>query len=231
MVFLDIIIFAIIAVVLVLRLRNVLGQRNEDDDKKALRRQMDERYGKTQGQPGNIYSINPNVKDVVPLQLDPLEDTLSADQKSTLAQIQQQDRYFSVSDFMRGANAAFEMIIKAFAEGDKNTLRPLLGKELLEEFSAEIDRRHQHNEVSQVTIIAMPESRITSLSLDKSIASVTVRFVTEQIQLVRDKTTQNIISGDPSRVERIEELWTFSRNLRSDNPNWELTETDAADSL
>lgn len=231
MVFLDIIIFAIIAVVLVIRLRNVLGQRNEDDDKRALRRQMEERYGQEPGKTGNIYNLNPTIKDVAPLELDPLEDTLTADQKATLQQIQQHDRYFTLSDFVCGANAAFEMIIKAFAEGDKATLRPLLGKELFEEFSTEIDRRHAHNEAVHVTLVAMPESRITGLVLDKTTASVTVRFVTEQIQIVRNKATDTIISGDPSRVERLEEIWTFTRNLRSDNPNWELTETDAADTL
>jgi predicted lipid-binding transport protein (Tim44 family) len=144
-----------------------------------------------------------------------------------IKKIRKIDPTFTEAGFVKGADTAFEIILKAFSEGDKFTLRKLLSKEMYKDFEEEIDKRNKDTKTYENTLVAVLASNIKSIALERKYAKIAVEIVSEQINLIKDKKG-DIIEGNPSSVNKISELWTFARNLSSSNPNWELVETSNA---
>ena len=144
--------------------------------------------------------------------------------RAGLEQIRRADHEFSPKRFASGAQAAFEMVVDAFAKGDTATLRPLLGDDVYDEFAAAIRERMADGHVQETTIVALDAAEIISAEMRSSTARVTVKFVSQQINVVRDKDGEEV-GGDPSLIERVTDIWTFARNTRSSDPNWALIET------
>ena len=141
-----------------------------------------------------------------------------------LTQIRLADPSFDPATFVLGARAAFEMIVGAFAQGDTAALRPLLNDEVYDQFSAAIRERLQHKHTHETTLIAIKSAELVEARMEGRDAIVTVKFVTEQVNVTRDEAG-GVIEGDPNRVATVTDLWTFSRNTRSGNPNWLLVAT------
>ncbi len=139
--------------------------------------------------------------------------------------IREADRAFNPRDFVGGARAAFEMILQAYAKGDLKSLRPLLANEVFEEFAGAIKAREQAGESLETTLVGITAAEIAEAELQGKTAFVTVKFVSEQINVTRDAEGQ-AIDGADARVETITDLWTFARNTRSRDPNWTLVATD-----
>ena len=144
--------------------------------------------------------------------------------RASLEQIRRADHEFSPRRFATGAQAAFEMVVDAFAKGDTATLRPLLGDDVYDEFAAAIRDRMAEGQVQETTIVALDTAEIISAEMRSSTARVTVKFVSQQINVVRDKEGEEV-GGDSSLIERVTDIWTFARNTRSSDPNWALIET------
>ena len=144
--------------------------------------------------------------------------------RAALEQIRRADRDFSPRRFIQGAQAAFEMVVAAFAKGDTPTLRPLLGDDVYDEFAAAIRDRMAEGQVHETTIVALDAAEIISAEMRSSTARVTVKFVSQQINVVRDKDGEEV-GGNASLIERVTDIWTFARNTRSSDPNWALIET------
>ena len=144
--------------------------------------------------------------------------------RAGLEQIRRADHEFSPKRFVGGAQAAFEMVVEAFAQGDTATLRPLLGDDVYDEFAAAIRERMADGHIQETTIVALDAAEIISAEMRSSTARVTVKFVSQQINVVRDKDGEEV-GGDPSLIERVTDIWTFARNTRSSDPNWSLIET------
>ena len=144
--------------------------------------------------------------------------------RASLEQIRRADHEFSPRRFVSGAQAAFEMVVEAFAKGDTATLRPLLGDDVYDEFAAAIRDRIAEGHIQETTIVALDAAEIISAEMRASTARVTVKFVSQQINVVRDKEGEEV-GGDPSLIERVTDIWTFARNTRSSDPNWALIET------
>ncbi len=144
--------------------------------------------------------------------------------RAGLEQIRRADHEFSPKRFVSGAQAAFEMVVDAFAKGDTATLRPLLGDDVYDEFAAAIRERMADGHLQETTIVALDAAEIISAEMRSSTARVTVKFVSQQINVVRDKDGEEV-GGDPSLIERVTDIWTFARNTRSSDPNWALIET------
>jgi predicted lipid-binding transport protein (Tim44 family) len=224
--FLDIILFAMIAAFLVLRLRSVLGrrtghQRRPDENPLARRGQQPDAEA-----PGNDNVIelpgrteNAGGDDAVFDGADP-NDPLAAG----LTQIRIADPGFDPAGFAQGARAAFEMVVQAFAEGDQKTLRNLLNDEVFGNFSEAIKQREEAGETLETTVISIKTADIIEARLDNRTAFVTVKFVSEQVNVTRDKDGE-VVDGDPNRVTDVTDLWTFARNTRARDPNWTLVET------
>tara|TARA_B100001123_G_scaffold398557_1_gene482739 strand:+ start:1640 stop:2227 length:588 start_codon:yes stop_codon:yes gene_type:complete len=129
-------------------------------------------------------------------------------------------------EFLNGAKAAYEMIITSFAKGDKNVLKPLLNKEIFQNFSDEIDQRKKNNVKSELTFVGIKSAEIKNFEKKDNIYVFTVDFVSEIISCIKDKDNK-VLSGDPEKVKKVFDTWKFSKDMWSNNPNWYLLETQA----
>lgn len=217
--FIDIIILAMIAAFLVFRLRNVLGKRTGNE------RPPQNPYGMSED--AAPEEANDDAK-VVSLPGKVIEDDIPDDSPALagLKAIHEADGSFSVQEFCEGARSAFEMIVTSFANGDSETLRPLLSDEVFENFDGAINSRNSNGETMEMTLVGISEAEAIEASMDGRVAFVSIKFVTEQIEVVKDKSGEPI-SGDSSKVSTVTDIWTFARNTRSRNPNWTLVATEA----
>ena len=211
--FIDIIIFAVIAVLLVIRLRSVLGQRSG--------------YEQPQGDsPTNRFDDNENDGEVIPLHSKATNDApLTLHGLDALRQI---DRNFNEKEFISGAKSAFEMILGAYAEGDLAQLRRLLGYELLQSFTSSIESRIAAKESLSITLDELREASILNISVTEQMANITMHFHSVQTRVAKDKNGEPIESEDTGARE-FTDIWTFERDLTLSDPNWKLTETESAD--
>ena len=211
--FIDIIIFAVIAILLVLRLRSVLGQRNGFEQTQNERR-MDE------------FSHTENDNDPIVLHPQPAEDKPVA--VYGLDALRKIDRHFNEKEFLVGAKAAFEMILTAYAEGDLTQLKRLLGYELLESFTSSIQSRAKAQESLSIQIEKILEISILNISVINHIASISVHFHSEQIRIAKDQN-DNPIDPEDSGLGEFTDIWTFERDLSLSDPNWKLVEIESAE--
>ncbi len=222
--FLDIILFAMVAAFLVLRLRSVLGRRTGRQDRprdvSAKRRQESEGEG-------NVIELADRTDraDRADAAVDMTNDAESDDPLvAGIARIRLADPNFDVDQFAAGARSAFEMVVHAFATGDSGTLRSLLSEEVAENFQNAITERLKAGETLETTVISIKSTDVIEAEIDDRQAAVTVKFVSEQVNVTRD-TEGRVIVGDPNQVTDITDIWTFARNTRGRDPNWKLIET------
>ena len=210
----DILIFAMVAGFLFLRLRRVLGKRTGHEQP-----------------PGRVAEDETQTRDVV--QLHP-EKPVSNEQPDTdseselapgIGDLKKADPDFQPEEFLAGVETAFEMIVEAFSRGDIQVLQSLLDQPTLRGFEAEIERRGEAHEEVDSSLISIDTCQIVEAKVDGSSVSVTVNIVSKQIHVVRDADTSTAVEGDASNVATINDLWTFSRDVRSNDPNWRLVET------
>lgn len=209
--FIDILIFAVIAVLLVLRLRSVLGQRTgyeEPQDK----------------QEKESFADKPNA----PIPFPKAADKSAKISGNGLDVLRRADRQFNENEFIRGATAAFNMILTAFAEGDQAQLKQLLNYELLQSFMQTIHDRTAAKETLEITVNDIREVSILNVELADSVASITVHFHTSQTRIARDEHGDVMDDSDIESRDFID-IWTFERDLTLADLNWKLAETESAD--
>ena len=129
-------------------------------------------------------------------------------------------------EFLNGAKAAYETIVTSFAKGDKNILKPLLNKEIYKNFSDEIDNRKKENIKSELTFVGVKSAKIKNFEKKDNIYTFTVDFVSEIITCKKNKNNK-VIEGNPDTIKIVNDIWKFSKNMWSNNPNWYLVETQA----
>jgi predicted lipid-binding transport protein (Tim44 family) len=214
----DIILFAMVAAFLVLRLRSVLGRRTGNE----RRRDPIVRRAEPTGDKVIAFGQRPNGAAPPPATTEPPGDAVAAG----LARIRDADPGFDPPQFLEGARAAFEMIVAAFAEGDKDKLRPLLSDEVYRPFCTAIDERGAAHETLESRILALKQIDISEAELDGRAARVTLKIVSDQINVVRAHDG-SIVDGDPDHAIEKTDFWTFARDTRSSDPNWVLVATDS----
>jgi predicted lipid-binding transport protein (Tim44 family) len=209
--FFDIIIFAAIAAFLVLRLRNVLGRRTGH-----------------QSRPDRDPFQAAQVEDQASDKIVHLPDRTSEERPlgAGLTQIKVADPSFDQGGFVHGAKSAFEMILNAFARGDTDALRPLLSNEVYEDFAGAIKSRREADQTLETTLVGIKGADVIEAEMQGRTAFVTVKFVTEQVNVTRDSDGK-AIEGDPGHVTEVTDIWTFARNTRSRDPNWTLVATSS----
>ncbi|WCR58570.1 Tim44/TimA family putative adaptor protein [Wolbachia endosymbiont of Ctenocephalides felis wCfeJ] len=139
--------------------------------------------------------------------------------KATYEQILQKNKDFSISHFMEGSSIAFELIIKYFNQGNLSQLKPLLDKDLYNNFVEKI--RHR-KEVHESIIVSIVSQKILEIKLVKNVVFIAVYFLSEQINFVKNDKG-DIISGSTSTINKVEDMWQFKKNITSSNPSWLLT--------
>ena len=210
--FIDIIIFAVIAVLLVLRLRSILGQRT------GYEQPSGDRHVKQ-------FDVTDNDNESTPRHADQVEDEpVMAQGLDALRHI---DGNFNEKEFIVGASAAFEMILTAYADGDLTQLKRLLGYDLLQSFTSSIQARAKANESLSITIDEIREVSVLNITVIDQTASITVHFHSIQKRIAKDGN-EEIIELDDSGMDEFTDIWTFERDLTLSNPNWYLTETESA---
>ena len=226
MAFLDIILLAMVAAFLVFRLRSVLGKRTGNErpptDPYAGRDGAARPEAPEAHDDGTVVSL-PDRSAQNDVQSDIPDGTPATD---GLKAIKAADSAFSVTEFVDGVRMAFEMIVTSFANGDRETLRPLLSDEVYENFAGAIVERETRSETMEMTLVGIREAEVLEASMDGRVAFVTTKIVSEQIEVVRDAAGEPV-SGDPTKVSTVTDIWTFARNTRSRNPNWTLVATEA----
>ncbi len=185
--YIDIILLAMLAGFIFLRLRNVLGKGADDIPIKP-------RFNENK----DSFSINPT--------------NLKKDKET-----------FDKKDFIKGAEAAYEMIIGAFAKGDKNSLKPLLTENLYSEFSKIIDERKTKQITSELTFIGIKETKIAKIDKEDTHYKIKTKFTSEIVNCLKNNSGM-VIEGDPEKIKTVTDVWIFEKDLKDKNPTWYLTE-------
>ncbi len=234
--FIDIIFFAMIAVFLVLRLRGALGRRDNEEnglDDIFKREQREDRPD------GNIIQL-PDRDENDPAssgsdignatsdaEADP-ESWATDELGQGLRDIRSLDASFNSEDFLVGARVAFEMVLNAYASGDTDTLKQLLSNDVYANFAKVIQDREQAGHVMEDTLVGIQAADILEAYTEGRIAHVTIKFVTDQINITRDENG-DVVEGSPNAVITVTDFWTFAHDTRSRDPNWTLVATRSLD--
>jgi predicted lipid-binding transport protein (Tim44 family) len=211
----DIILFAMVAGFLVLRLRSVLGRRTGNERRRDLFLRR----------PRPVADQLPTAAEPAPVAASPPSAPVD-DVAQQLNQIRRADPGFDPAAFLDGARMAFDMIVTAFAAGDKEALRPLLSDEVFQQFVAAIDERIAARETLETRILRLDGSEIVEAELLGRTAQVTVKLVSQQINVTR-AMDGSIVDGDPQNPTEKTDYWTFARDTRSADPNWVLVATSS----
>ncbi|XIA65677.1 Tim44/TimA family putative adaptor protein [Bradyrhizobium sp. TZ2] len=228
------IIFLALAVFIFLRLRSVLGQRT-GSERPPYDRAAPNVVQRTQDN-NNVVPMPGAVIDQAPLA--PTADVAPADRWKGITEpgtplaagldaIAAQDSSFDPRHFLSGARGAYEMIVLAFANGDRRALKDLLSTEVYESFEAVIKDREKHEQKTETRFVSIDKAELVGAEARDRAAQLTVRFVSQMISVTRDKTG-TIVDGNPDKVADITDVWTFARDTSSRDPNWKLVGTGSA---
>lgn len=222
------IIFLVIAIVVFMRLGSVLGRRTGNEPSP-----YDSPVNRTGGQSGrdNVVPLPGRAQgERAESQVD-LENLARFAEPDTplfdaLKEISERDPNFNPGHFIDGAKIAYEMIVTAFADGDKAQLKGLLESDVYNGFAEAISERNSRGDRVDSTFVGIESAKLTDAELDGSIVRLSVRFVSELISSTRDKDG-NIIDGDPESAQTVRDVWTFTHDLKSRDPNWKLAATES----
>ena len=192
--YIDIILLAMIAGFIFLRLRGILGKKTgfEDEIKSNFHQETAD---------VNETNIEKNL------------DSETFDEKAK-------------KEFLKGAQIAYETIVTNFSKGKLKDIKSLLDLSVYEQFNSALDERKSKNYSSETTFVGINSAEIKDHKQNKNMLEVTVKFVSEIISCIKDKENK-IISGDPQKVKKVNDIWKFSKDSRSNNPNWLLVDTQA----
>ena len=189
--YIDIILLAIMAGFILLRLRSPLGKGADNMPMKA-------RFTQSQS---NDEFVKSSLKD------EPRQDLNKFDEKT----------------FITGAEAAYEIIINAFAKGDRKILKPLLTKDLYQNFDSVIKDRAEKKISSDMTFIGIKETKVLDIHIEGSVHNVKTRFVSEIVNSLKNDKG-DVIEGDPEQIKIVTDVWVFKKDLKNSDPTWYLTE-------
>ena len=189
--YIDIILLAMIAGFIFLRLRGILGKKTGfDEDINS-----------------NFQQETAEVKQEKKFNLETFDDNAK-------------------KEFLKGAQVAYETIVTNFSKGKLKDIKSLLDLNVYEQFNSALNERKSKDYLSDTTFIGINSAEIKDHKLNKNMLEVTVEFVSEIISCIKDKENK-IISGDPEKVKKVHDVWKFSKDSRSNNPNWLLIDTQA----
>ena len=217
---LDLLFFAAIAAFLAFRFYNTLGKRDHDPEENVLRSLREAKQRSQQQEEDNVITLSPDEVKIVE------DEPLDKDVQKGVTAIEKQEPDFSAEQFVAGASRAFEMIIEAFSNGDKETLKNLLSDEVYHEFEADISAREKEKQTLSVTLVSGPKASIKQVNVTGKQAEISVQFDSREIRILKDEKGR-IIEGDPSDAEAVKDLWTFAKKLDKKTNIWQLVDTEA----
>tara|TARA_B100002051_G_scaffold181342_1_gene171734 strand:+ start:600 stop:1244 length:645 start_codon:yes stop_codon:yes gene_type:complete len=206
--FIDIIIFAIIAVFLIFRLRNILGEKTGFDPKA-------DNQSKT--------PKNEKVSNVVDF-TKKVENLKEYEFSSEIREIMKIDNSFKIDEFISGANTFFKMVVNGFVEGNIENIKKYVKPKIFKDFQNAIDERIKEKEKLIIDILSINHTKIKNIKIKGNIVKLEVIFDTVQIKALQD-INDEIIDGDLDEKIDVKDMWTFERNFKLQSKNWTLIET------
>ena len=214
----QLLVLAGIAVFLILRLKNVLGTR-EGFEKPPM------------PAPGSVDPAERNRQNFEVIEGGVDHDIVDhvdedSDAAKALTQMKRVDPTFSVNEFLQGARGAYEMILMGFERGEMDEIEPFLSDDVKDAFAEVFKQREEKGLIVEASFVGVRETSLNDAQFDDTTkeAEVTVKFIGELTSVVRD-SAGDIIEGDPNAIKRQKDVWTFGRNMGSDDPNWQLVAT------
>jgi predicted lipid-binding transport protein (Tim44 family) len=230
----------IVAVIVILKLRSVLGRRTGDDEtriEQQIRAEQARERERAAAQ-DKVVTLPRREREAPAGQPEPQVAMAEAEARiksfaggdrgieQGLLAVLRADPSFDAGQFMQGARQAYEMIVTAFAEGNRQVLKDLLSRDVFEGFSAAIADREGRGEIIDQSFVGISKADIIEASCKGGKGSMTVKFVSQLISATRDKAGQ-VVGGDPQKIKEVTDIWTFERETASRNPNWYLVATQA----
>lgn len=197
----DILIFGVIAVFLILRLRNILGTKTDANDQGINKKETSKNFS-------NIVPFKEKKEGV----LKDIENILKVDPQ------------FQVDDFLSGSKTFFKMVLESFANGNVENIAPYLKPSVLKSFKSAINERIKEKETEIIELNSIKKNEIRSVSITKTSIKISVFFETLQVRALMNKDSK-VIDGDKDNEILVKDEWVFERKINSDNPNWVLVET------
>jgi predicted lipid-binding transport protein (Tim44 family) len=216
----EIILLAMVAAFLGLRLYSVLGKRTGHEQEPLIRKPLEER------QPPAIQPLSPNVEPM-PVGSVVVDVDIDVSAQNGLRAIINADRQFDAQLFMEGAKSAYKLTLEAFWKGDRESLQFLCDDDVYASFDEAITGREARGEILENRLIRIETARIVAANFDHPVARITMQFQADIAALVKDKDG-NVIGGSMSDAEEANDVWTFMRDVKSGDRNWMLDETDEA---
>ena len=222
------ILYAIVAAGLVFWLRSLLGTRSGDERERPNPFTAPPPEARTQPVPyaedGAPALTLANEKPTLPRNV----SIASEEAERALLDLARLDADFDLAKFSMGAQDAFAVIVESFAAGDRDTLKNLLEPQVYDAFNQALAQRQESGETMSTEIHAVRKAEILGAKVDGRIAHVTIRFIADETCVIRAKDG-SVLSGDPDRITEMNDIWTFSRLVRSRDPRWLLHETRDGD--
>lgn len=213
--FLDVIIFAIIAAVILLKFYNLLGTQNEVDLNLKKHHNLKDEENKS-------AELN---KSKVNIEEQKLLDQLSETHKQKILKLKELYPVFQLQKFYNNVEKAFETVIKAFDDYDIEAIEFLTDKDAKDNFLKNIKQLKEKSEEIHIDVVSMNHKEIKDIKISRNEVQITVNFITEQIFYSKDNNG-NLKSGDLSRIEEISDNWVFHKNLKDSSPVWKLISTN-----
>jgi predicted lipid-binding transport protein (Tim44 family) len=223
-------IFFIVAVVIFIQLRSVLGRRDSSDQTRIEKRRARREAPPIPVDDPKVVTLPSRGKDGEPQpdQMAVIDDYAApeTDLNKGLREVRAADPTFDPKEFVKGAGMAYEMIVTAYAEGDRKSLRNLLSREVYDGFVAAIDEREAAGQTMRSNFVGIEKAAIIQAEMKGSEANLTLRIVSQLISATFDADGK-LVDGDAEEVSEVNDVWTFARDTRSRDPNWRLIATEA----
>ena len=200
--YLDILIFGVIAIFLIFRLKNILGTKTDFEDNGLKEKKQPKQFS-------NVVSLRNNKKNSFNEEID---------------KIIKVDSNFDMVNFLDGSKTFFEMVLKSFVSGNLDNVKDFIKPSVLKSFKGAIDDRNKENETLIIDLISVEKNKIVSSVITKSSIKINVVFETLQITALMDKN-EKIIDGDTDKEILVKDEWIFEKKIKDQNPNWTLIET------
>lgn len=231
---------AIVAVVVIFKLRGVLGRRTSDDESRIdrkIRAEQAEQRARAQQQdkvvtlprkepePAGRAAAGVATAAEAEARLMSLAGG-NAQVEHGLRELGRLDASFDGQHFIAGARQAYELIVTAFAEGNRKTLKELLSRDVFDGFAAAISEREGRGELIDQSFVGISKADLVEADIKGNQAQLTVKFVSQLISATRDRAGA-VVAGDPQKIKDVTDIWTFARDVGSRDPNWRLIATQA----
>ena len=200
--YIDILIFGVIAIFLIFRLKNILGTKTGFEETNVNKKNKDKQFT-------NVVPLKSNKDDVVDLELNKILNI---------------DPNFDVNDFLSGSKKFFEMVLDSFVSGNLENIKNFTKSSVFKSFKSAIDERNKEQETLIIDLKSIKVNKITKATITKTSIKLNVTFETFQLRALMDKNDQ-IIDGDTENEILVKDEWVFEKKINDNNPNWTLVET------